>query len=226
MAAWYLVIYTLTMVLVYGALIHTSVINEHDGSLVYRIWGSVIFLFAVSIRFREDFDYLLTLSNTRRDIFLAQLGTALGFSALFSGLMVLERVIVDHLNHVLGYHNITDPLHLFAPYAVNNILLQFVYFLMLCACCFSAGMLLGSLFYQLGKRFTLVFWLFFSAIPTIILPVVLWTQHQRGELTQSLRTLGTYLKTFDVLGASGIILVITVVFSTATWLNIRRLPQK
>ncbi len=225
MAGWYLGIYLLTMLLVYGALIETSVISENDGSLIYRIWGSVIFLFAISIRFREDFNFLLTLSNTRRDIFLAYLGTALVFSAIFSGLILLERVIVDHLNQVLGFHNITDPLHLFAPYAVNNLFLQFVYFLTLCFFCSVTGIFLGSLLYRLGKKFTLLFWLVFSAIPMIIMPILLWTLHQRRELTQYMAALGNTLKNFNVITGSAVLLTLAVIFSAAVWLNLRRMPQ-
>jgi len=225
MAAWYLAIYPLTMIVVSVALIQTSVINENDGSLIYRLSGSVIFLFAVFIRFKEDFDFLLTLSMTRRDIYLAKLATAFGFSLLFSGLIVLERLIVDYLNEIFGYSHFNDPFHFFAPYATENHPAQFVYFLMLCLCCSFGGLLLGSLFYRFGKKFTLVFWLLFSAAPTIVLPMFLWALHQRGELKESMSALGTYLNTFDVPGASGSLLILAVVFCAAAWVNIRRLQQ-
>jgi hypothetical protein len=226
LSVWYLWIYSASLVLTHIILIQTSVITESSGSLMYRLSGSIIFMFAISIRFREDFDFLLTLSNTRRNICLALLGTGLGFSAFFSGLILLERVIVDHFNQILGYHNINDLFHSFAPYASDNLFLQFLYFLMLSTCCSFAGVLLGSLFYRLGKKFMLVFWLAFSGIPAIILPMMLWTQHQQGELTQSMKSLGVFLNTFDVLSATGVLLVVTLVFGIAAYWNIHKLPQR
>ena len=175
--AWYLVIYVIIMFLLYIGLIKTSLINISSGSLVYRLWGSVIVQFAWTMRFKEDFDFLLTLSNTRNDIFLSLLGVAFGFSAFFSGLIVLERLIVDHLNNVFGYHNITDPFHFFAPYSTDNLYLQFVFFLVLCVCLSIFGLLMGSLFYRFGKKFTLAFWLMFSAIPVVFFPLLLWRGH-------------------------------------------------
>jgi hypothetical protein len=87
------------------------------------------------------------------------------------------------------------------------------------------GMLLGTLFYRLGKKFTLIFWLFFSAVPSIFLPMYLWLLYQRNELGSSMSNVGNYLTTFDVPGASGELLIVAIVFGAATWLNMRRLPQ-
>ncbi|MCK5147551.1 hypothetical protein KAR48_12410 [bacterium] len=226
MAAWYLGIYVLTMLLVSTALIKTSVITEHDGSLIYRIWGSVVFLFAISIRFKEDFDFMLALSITRQNIFLAQLCTILGFSGIFSGLILLERIIVDYSNQVLGYHNISDPLHFWAPYSCGNLFLQFIYFFTLIFCCSAAGLLLGGIFYRFGKKCTLIFWLIFSAMPMLLAPVYLWALHQQGRLTSVMTDLGTMLKNFDVLTASATMLIAATVISIAAWLNTRRLPQR
>ena len=225
-AAWYLVIYVVSMLLISYILIKTSVISTRDGGLLYRIWGSIVFQFAISIRFKEDFDFLLTLSNTRKDIYFSLVGVTIVFSAFFSGLIVLERVIVDHLNQVLGYHNISDFFHFVAPYTTDNLFLQFVFFLMCCTCCCISGLLVGSLFYRFGKKFTLAFWLVFSAIPVVFLPLFMWSLHQRGHLSISITSLGEFLKNFDVLAASGVLLLLAIVFCAAAWLNIRRLPQK
>ena len=221
-SAWYLVIYLITMLLVSYILIKTSVISSSTGGLFYRIWGSVIFQFAISMRFKEDFDFLLTLSNTRKDIYYSLLGVTIGFSAFFSGLIVLERLIVDHLNNVFGYHNITDFFHFVAPYTTDNLFLQFVFFLVLCTCCCIFGLLMGSLFYRFGKKFTLAFWLMFSAVPVVFFPFVLWGSHSSVTMT----AMGEFLRNFDVLAGSGVLLILTIVFSSAAYRNIRRLPQK
>ncbi len=225
MTAWYLIIYPLTMIIVSYALIQTSIISEREGGLIYRLGTSVFFLFAVFTKFKEDFDFLLTISTTRRDVFIAQIITALGLSALIGFLVVVEKVIVDRLNEMLGFYNLVDPFHFFSPYTVSGHFLQFIYFWALGFCCALVGMLFGSLFYRFGKIFTLVFWLIFSAIPTIFLPMYLWLLYQRNELGSSMSNVGNYLTTFDVAGASVSLLLLGVVFGAATWLNMRRLPQ-
>ena len=218
-----LAIYLITMFLLFYCLIKFSVINQSEGSLVYRLWVLVITQFAISMRFKEDFDFLLTLSNTRNDIFQSLLGVAFGFSAFFSGLIVLERVIVDHLNNVFGYKNIVDPFHFFAPYSTDNLYLLFIFFLMLSVCLSIFGLLMGSLFYRFGKKFTLAFWLMFSSIPMIFFPLLLWS---RGQLAASIKAVGEFLGNFDVLAGSGYLLILAIVFGIAAYLNIRRLPQK
>lgn len=224
--AWYLAIYVITISLVYFGLIKTSLINNSTGSLFYRLWGSVIFLFAITLRFKEDFDFLLTLSNTRNDISQSLLGVAFGFSAFFSGLIIVEGLIVDTLNDFFEYHNITDPFHFFAPYSTDNLFLQFVFFLMLCACCSIFGLMMGSLFYRFGKKFILAFWIIFSAIPIVFFPLLSRTFYQNNPLSKSIKAMGEFLRNFDVLAGSGVLLILTLVFSLAAYLNIRRLPQK
>jgi hypothetical protein len=225
MTAWYLVIYPLSMLLVSILLIQTSVISEQEGSLIYRLSTSVFFLFAVFTKFKEDFDFLLTISTIRRDVFIAQIITALGLSALIGFLVVVEKIIVDQLNQMLGFHNFVDPFYFFSAYRLDSLFLQFIYFWALGFCCAMIGMLLGTLFYRLGKKFTLIFWLVFSALPTIFLPMYLWLLYQRNELGSSMSNVGNYLATFEVPGASGSLLIVAVVVGAATWLNMRRLPQ-
>ena len=225
MAAWYLVIYPLSMVLVSYMLIQTAVISEQEGSLIYRLGTSVIVLFAMFTRFKEDFDFLLTLSTPRRDVFSAQILTALGFSAFFAFLTVVEKTIVDRLNQMLGFQNFVDPFHFFSPYSLSNPFLQFFYFWTLGLTCALVGILLGTLFYRFGKKFTLIFWLAFSAVPAIFLPGYLWLLYQRNELGPSMSNVGTFLSTFDVPAAVGTLSMVSIVVIAVTWLNMRRLPQ-
>lgn len=225
-AVWYLFIYGVVMLLLYYALMKTNLISATEGSLVYRIWGLVIFQFAVTMRFKEDFDFFLTLSNTREQFFHSLLGTSVGFSVIFSAIIVLEKVVVDSLNIKFGFQNISDPLHFFAPYATNNLFVRFVFFLVLSVCCSVCALLLGSLFYRFGRKFTLAFWLFFSSIPIIFLPIVLWSINQRGNLSAFIAATGRFFTSFDVMAASGYLLMLAIVFGFAAFLNIRRLPQK
>ena len=225
-AAWYLIIYAITMFLIMYSLIKTSLISSSEGSLVYRLWGLAVFQFAISIRFREDFDFFLTLSNTRKDIFQSLVGVALGFSVIFSGLIVLEHLIINYLNNVLGYHKIVDPFHFFSPYAADNNFLLFVFFFILCLCCSMFGLMMGSLFYRFGRRFVLAFWLMFSSVFVVFLPLFIWYRHQDSYLSKFITAIWEFLKSFDVLACSGYLFILTIFFGIAAYLNIRRLPQK
>jgi len=178
------------------------------------------------MRFKEDFNYLLTLSSTRKVIFQSHLLVGLGFSAGLSGLIVLETFFVDYLNKVFGFLTITDPFHFFSAYSIDHVFLQFLYFFMLCACVSVLGLLLGSLFYRLGKKFTISFWLIFSAIPSVVFPLLLWIFHVQGHLSESLSTIGRFFSDFNVMTGSGILLMLTIVFGIAAWFNIRKLPQR
>lgn len=219
-------IYIVTLFLTFYLLIKFSLINESEGSLVYRLWGLIIFQFAISMRFKEDFDFLLTLSNTRHEIYQSLLGVTIFFSVFFSGLIVLERLVVDYLNTVFQLFNVTDPFHFVSPYGTDNLFLQFLFFFMLCACLSVFGILMGSLFYRLGKKFTLAFWLVFSAVPTILFPMFLWVFYQQGLLSEYFSAMGAFLRYFDLLSASGGLFILTIAFGIAGYLNIRRLPQK
>ncbi len=139
---WYFGIYTLVMGLLSYALIQSDLVNSREGSLVYRIWGLVVFQFAISTRFKEDFDFWLTLSHTRQQIFQSLVGVAVAFGVFFSAAIVLERLLIDYLNQRWGYLNVNDPIHFFAPYATDNLFWQFLFFFLLTVCCSLLGLLL------------------------------------------------------------------------------------
>ena len=223
---WSLGIYLIAVLLVFYPLIKFSVINPGEGSLVYRLWVFIIVQFAITMKFQEDFDFLLTLSNTRKDIFLSLFGVAVTFSTFISGLIVLERVLVDYLNDVFEFNNIIDPFHFVAPYITDNLFVQFVFFFILSVCSSVFALLIGSLFYRFGKKFIWTFWLLFSAIPTIFFPLLLWKFHQSGRLSSSLSAMGEFLRDFNILAGSGYLLIFTIIFSLAAFLSIRRLGQK
>ena len=225
-AAWHLGIYIPLIVLTFGILIGTGVINSSDGSLVYRLWVSVFFLFAISTRFKEDFDFFLTMSSTRRDIYLTMAGFPLLMGAFFSVLIVLEKVLVDQLNPALGLNSISDPFHLIAPYNTGNLLLIFIFFLALNSFVTQIGLLVGSLCYRWGKKFALTFWLIFSLTPTLFIPLLLWYFHSIGHLQKSLNATGHFFQSFNVPAAIFILFSLTILFSGVAYVNIRRLAQR
>jgi hypothetical protein len=225
-AIWAVAIYIITIILVFYPLINYNIINHQEGSFVYRLWFLVIFQFAISMRFKEDFDFLLTLSNTRQNIFKSLVAVSVIFSAIFSSLIVLEQLIIDHLNSAFRFHNIVDPFHFLSPYSTDNIFMQFVFFFMLTVFCSLFGLLIGSLIYRLGKKFTVTFWLLFSSIPVLFFPLLLWIFYLQGQLNKSLIAIDVFLNNFNLISASGILLIVTIILAMAAYLNISRLSQK
>ena len=223
---WYIVIYFLVMLIVYFGLFQTSIISRGSGSLFYRIWGLIFFQLGVSLQFKEDFDFFLTLSHTRLIIFQSMVGVGLVFSALLSFIIVLERVIVDYLNALWGFENIYDPFHFTAPYLTDNLFLQFIFFLMALILCASFGLLMGSLSYRFGKIFILTSWLVLGSIFILVLPWYLWNMHNEGQLAAFMATFTDKVIHFDLLIGSAYLLLFAIIFFIAAYLNIRKLPQK
>lgn len=223
---WYLAIYILVMFIVYVGLIQTSIISTESGSLFYRIWGVVFFQLGVSLKFKDDFDFFLILSNSRIAIFQSMAGVGISFSVVLSILIILEQVIIDFLNEYFDFQNITDPFHFVSPYLTENLLLQFIFFTMLCICFALFGLLMGSLSYRFGKLFILGSWLVISFVFVLFLPWLLWTFYQSGNLSSFMTSVGQFFINFDLLVTSGYLLIFSLVFTFAAYLNIRRLPQK
>ncbi len=223
---WYLVIYTLIMLIVYFSMIQLSWISTESGSLFYRIWGLLFFQLAISLKFKEDFDFFLTLSHTRSIIFQSLVGVGVLFSALLSFIIVLERIIVDTLNALWGFENIYDPFHFIAPYQTDNLFLQFIFFTMACILCASFGLLMGSLSYRFGKAFILASWLVIGSVSLLYLPWVLWNLFNEGRLSTLVDTFTDTMANFNLLTSSTYLLLFSIIFMSAAFLNIRRLPQK
>lgn len=224
--SWTLAIYFILVPVVFYVLIQTGNVSPSRGSLVYRICALVIYQFIVSIKFREDFDYFLAFSNTRKEIFYSLGSVAVINSALVSVIIVLEKIVIDFLNGWLGYQNINDPFHAFSPYAMDNIFSLFFFFLAFSIALSFLGMLLGSLSYRFGKKFDLIVWAAASVIAIIYLPLTMWSLYQENRLTAVSNTLGEFLGGFNVWTNSGYLLLIAIVLGALTFINLRRLPQK
>ena len=213
---WALAIIVGVLFLIFYPLIKLDVITENEGSLVYRLWVLLIVQFAITMKYKEDFDFLLTFSNTRLNIFLSQLGVIWIFNSLISVFIVLEKQIVDHLNNIFGFHKIIDPFHFLSPYGSDNIFMQFFFFLALGVCLSLFGLLMGSLFYRFGKKFMVSFWLIFSTIPTVVFPLILWIFYLQNKLEQSITSMVEFLKNFDLLVSSGYLFILTITLQNSS----------
>ena len=222
----YLGIFAFVIFIAYFILIQTGVINPLTGSLGYRLFGMVLLQFALSLRFKEDFDFFLTLSSTRKQIFFTLALNSIVYSAVAAIFIVLERLLIDSLNTGLGLVLVKDVFYQFSPYQSRSVFLQFFYFFTLSFCFSAFGTLAGSLFYRFGKKFTITFWLVFASLPSLVLPFALLFFYKGGSLSKAASNLGGFLSSFNVGWASVLSLVFCAVFAAAAYLNIRRLPQR
>ncbi len=218
--------YIISISIVNFFLIKYSIISTSDGSFFYRIWGILFMVLAVSLRFKEDFNYLLTLGNTRLKIFQTNMVFNTGLSVLVALVVLIEKLVVDKLNIILNYRNITDFFHLISPYSTNNILLQFLYFLSLSILISMAGFLIGTLFYRLGNKFTIVFWVVVSGVLPLVILLYVSYFHQRGELETVIYDIKIYLQSFNLLKSSMFYLLFGAFAGLGAYFNIRRLVLK
>ena len=142
-----LAVYALAISATFYGLIRFSLISESEGTLVYRLFFLIITVAAFSMRFREDFDFFLALSFSRREIFYALLSSALALCLGVSVLIIAEKSVVDVLNGALGLRNAVDPFHHVSPYRTGNLFTRFAFFFSLSAAFSVFGILMGIPFW-------------------------------------------------------------------------------
>ncbi|MDD4019482.1 MAG: hypothetical protein PHV28_16250 [Kiritimatiellae bacterium] len=166
-----------------------------SGGITYTIFGpdnmvsSVVFLFAGAIflfvggyaGFREDYNFLLAMSNTWRNQYGAALlrtaVVAAGFTAVSFLMGWFERLFNQMVNQMANLSRITDPgvVSTFVytlggrqPYSLaGEILLVFAAFLTV----FLFGQTAAVYSYRWGVRFTVTFWILFGT-SYIFLPIL------------------------------------------------------
>ena len=224
-AVLYLVIMLLSLIIAYYVLIRYGIINPATGSIGYRLWGAVLFQFAVSVRFREDFDLFLTMSFTRGEIFRILAVTGLIFSVFFSVFIEAEKAAVDSINSALGFY-LKELFQKLPPYRNTGVFIRFFFFTSLTFFCSMSGLFLGTLFYRFGKRFMQVFWISVTSLPLVLVPLMIGPLNQRTVLADMAVRTGSFLYTFNTVSAVLILSVLSAAFCAAIFMVMRRLPKR
>jgi hypothetical protein len=219
-------VYAVVITATFYVLIRFSLINENEGSLVYRLFFLIISVGAFSMRFKEDFDFFLTLGYSRREIFTVMLSVSLVLSFGVSMLVVAEKEVVDSLNEAIGLRNVIDPFHFVSPYRTGSVVSRFVFFFSLSAGAAVFGILMGSLFYRWGKLFMTLYWIAVSAVPAFILSVMTLVAHHNGRLDEAAASFKAFVGGFGLMPASGYLAAAAVLFGVLAHASIRKLPQK
>ncbi|MDD4140716.1 MAG: hypothetical protein PHX81_10875 [Eubacteriales bacterium] len=211
------------------------------GSITYTPFGpnsmisSIVFLFAGAIflfvggyaGFREDYNFLLAMSNTWRNQYGAALLRTAAVAAGFTAVSFLMGWFERLFNQVVGLSQINDPgvistyvypLNGHQPYSLaGEILLVFAAFLTV----FLFGQTAAVFSYRWGARFTVAFWILFGT-SYIFLPIMTGTSE--GFRRFAMWFLGEGGRD-TLINVGWHLLVVSALLIALTGLGMRRLPQ-
>ena len=228
-ASWLLfglAVYAVAIGATFYFLIRFSLINESEGSLVYRLFFLIIAVGTFPMKFKEDFDLFLTLGYSRREILAVMLSVSLVLCFGVSILIIAEKAAVDSLNEALGLRNVIDPFHFVSPYRTGTVVGRFFFFFSLSAALSAFGILMGSLFYRWGRIFMTLYWIAASTVPVFLLSVMALVAYRNGRLDDAAAAFRVFIGDFDLIRAAGCFAAAAVLSGILACVNIRKLPQK
>ena len=208
-----------------GSTFQVSFVKGHQASTTFW-FSTVIFIFVgACAAFREDFNHLLAMNNTRRNQFLS----ALPLMLLSSGTFLLIGLAVRLLEHFTeALVNQKDVLLVLSAYfqefsgaslptAAANLLLYFGSFLL----AYAFGQTAGILSYRFGRIFLIPFWICFGSAFAFV-PILYAGNRLFRQFLDWFQGLGRPLPALN-LGVH--ILLLAALLIGLTGLAYRRLPQ-
>ena len=149
--------------------------GDFPGSVIFG-FSTVIFLFVGgSASFREDFNFLLALNNTRRNQFLSTLPlTALaGVAGLAVSIPVriLEVCVASWINQESIRSGIQAYFQEYAASGPAKVLASLLLFIASFSLAYAFGQAVGSLGYRFGRAFLIPFWICFGC-SFILVPII------------------------------------------------------
>jgi len=204
-----------------------SVNSGQFGSTAFWL-STLIFLFVGFIAsFREDFNHLLAMNNTRRNQYLSllplMLASGLAFSLFGLVFRILEICLESLLNNTLLSADLHDYLQNFTtgsgrlPATAAELLLYFTGFMTVAA----FGTLAGILFYRYGKYVMVPFWICFGC-SFVIVPIIAtgntWFNRFITWFLGLDKVMPEVPASLHLLGLAGIFIVLGGLF-------VRRMPQ-
>lgn len=196
-------------------------------SLTY-LFSLAIFLFVGGVAsFREEFNHLLAMNNTRLNQFraaqLAQVTVITGLTLLSAVFGVIEQLLDSALKgesalSEFGWLYETGGAAVFIGQWLSGLALFWAIFI----AAFAFGEMAGTLAYRIGRAFILPFWICFGLM--FVLIPILSTGNSRFMLFMSWYFGGGAENIY--LGAAWHFLLTAILFKAISLLAIRRVPQK
>jgi hypothetical protein len=186
--------------------------------------SSMIFLFVGFVAsFREDFDFLLAMNNTRKNQYLSSLLSLLIASAAFLGIAWLIRPLEILVEAAINRASAAPLFQAWlAEYArTPEYLSSLVLTLVVCLSACSLGLTAGILSYRFGRRFVIPFWICFGT-SFIFVPILLASNEKVFNAAIWFSGTNTAL---PALSLAWHLAVIDLLLLALGALTIRRLPQ-
>lgn len=195
-------------------------------SLTY-LFSLSIFLFVGGVAsFREEFNHLLAMNNTRMNQFwaaqLAQVTVITGMALLSAVFGVIEQILDSTLKGQsalaeFGWLYETGGAAAFVGQWLSGLALFWAIFIV----SYAFGEMAGTLAYRIGRAFILPFWICFGLM-FVLIPIMA-TSSTRFNLFLSWYLGGNAENIF--LGAAGNILLTAIIYKAISLLAIRKAPQ-
>jgi hypothetical protein len=201
----------------------TSIFDASPVSYAFLL-SAMIFLFVGFVAsFREEFNFLLAMNNTRKNQFLSSLLSLLiaGVTFFVTSLLIrpLEILVEAIINRTSAASLFRDWLAQFSEMPVILTSLTLALVVCLSACAF--GLTAGILSYRFGRRFIIPFWICFGS-SFIFVPILLATNEIMLKAALWFSGVDT---TFPALSLAWHLVVIDLALLAIGGLAIRKLPQ-
>lgn len=229
---FFIVLACLIYLLVYAGLVFFKIqypVYFYEYSLGYSawLWGgwTINVIVYICIFFKPDFNFLLIMSNTRKNIFGSQTAYTIIISSILAIIATLDLELVMFINRYFEFKEWTLMTFLYKTAAPNfsmQVFLFFAYYLSVSMFAFF----MATLAYRYGRMFHILFWGFIIAVTCVILPILLWFFGLYTPIYQFLSWALGFGKGSGMLIGAGNLMILAVIFGMATYFGMRRLPLK
>jgi len=230
---YFIVIYCIATLLTFllnfiGVTFNTSINGSNDTVTNFQISNMfvlpcIIFMFiALSSVYKQYFNYLLMMSNKRRNIMQSFLINIISAALFLSLISILMNLFAEISTKIFKYNKI-DFIHFIYSKNING-LSEFLWSFALLLMIGSFGLLFGSLKYKLGKVFVIAFWVIlgcsFNFIGILVESNLIPVLKNAFNMFFSIGNInGIYFSSINFIIAA-------MIFGCATYLIARRQEQK
>lgn len=187
-------------------------------STPFLIAGSIFLFVGSYASFREDFNFLLAMNNTRHNQYWSSILYSLTMAALFVMICLFMGLIERFLGMVLTNQAIWRPETDWSFAAtLSELILPFGLFL----AANSFGRMAGALSYRLGAAFTVTFWIVFG-LSFFIIPNLAGTVSFIGQFLTWFFGVG---KNWPLLESGWHLVLLSLLFFTVSGVVVYRMPQ-
>lgn len=184
----------------------------------FLVAGTIFLFVGGYASFREDFNFMIALNNTRRNQYWSNIFHALTLSCLFLVVSVIIGLFERFLAMVLTDQPFWKPGAIWSlPAIMSELIFPFGLFL----AAYAFGQMGGLLSYRLGAAFTVTFWILFGT-SYVIVPILSGSIPIIGQLLAWFAGVGT---DWPLLHSGWHFAVLGLIFYAISGVAMHKLPQ-